>query len=220
MRFLTRVSVLAVIIFLLCQPCAWGEKKDKQLRESNEPILRQINFNIVPFLTAGKTTGKASEYLEYLSDNFADKILYGGGLSLYHHPHPRYAIGLNFEYLIKDIPETYLDPARGFQYSVSFIYFLRSMHKSRPYGRIDLGILSAKVPNYPQDGEDMDLGSHEVFRFGLGLFTFTSTFTNTRFELYYKRAFSEGHRIEDYFNYEIDFDAQCIGLEAAIGVAL
>jgi len=218
-RFIKTLS-LTMLALILCQPSVWGGKIDRLPEESSKPNVRQIKFNVVPFLTVAKTTGKASEYLEYLSDNFADKILYGGGVGFYYHPHPGYAVGLNVEYLVKDIPETDLDAARGFQYSGSFILFLRELHKAMPYLRAEFGVVTAKVPNYPQDGENMDLGSHPVIRLGFGLFAFTSSHTNTRIELYYKTAFSSGHRIEDFYSYKIDFNAECIGVELGVGIPL
>ncbi|UCD64590.1 MAG: hypothetical protein JSW34_03910 [Candidatus Zixiibacteriota bacterium] len=209
-----RILGLLILLLALLAPQVSGRKEDKPKMESKAANIRNIKINFVPFLTGGFVIGETARKIEDYGGAGTDKLLYGFGASLCYLPRPRFTVAVNLEYAYKELPGADIGTGRGWFYSGSFIYNLRTFAKRIPYLRFDAGMVSGK---WPRSGPDLKVGTHPYVRMGIGVFSFTAGSTNTRVEAYYIHAFSEGYEIEQLSDYEVDFNAQCLGVEFGVG---
>ncbi|UCG60849.1 MAG: hypothetical protein JSV52_11020 [Candidatus Zixiibacteriota bacterium] len=214
----TRTAAAIIISLVFIAIAAQAEVTDSSRTPSGVVYVSDVKLNLIPFISCGLVVGEAADYIEYLSNDVTDKLIYGGGMSLVYFPAPAVGLGLNIEYGLKTIPlgdET----GRGWFYSTSLIGNFRTEHRTTPYARIDFGFVTGKYPDY-YENIDLKLGTHPFLRFGLGMFSFLTGKLSIRTELYYMTAFSEGYEIEGLFNREIPFNASSFGVELGMGIPL
>ncbi len=206
-----QLSIVIVLALLTVAEGVLAGKRDKKPeKEKKEFVAKPMRYGITAFLTGGYTT-KDPKFHDYVGfQEVGDRLVYGGGLALEIYPKQTYALGLNVEYVFKQIPDTQLKDVKGMVFSGSFTYYTRILRRTMPYGKVSLGIASLSWPQF-DGGDDYDLGTHMVLRFGLGLFTHTGSFTNTRFEIYFNLMDSGGMELlEDYGPY--------VGVSVGFGV--
>ncbi|MEW6412806.1 MAG: hypothetical protein AB1483_10085 [Candidatus Zixiibacteriota bacterium] len=212
-----RTFVLAVALLLAAFNTVHAGKKDKPEIDTKPANIVDLKLNLAPFLTGGVVIGKTAELIDDFGGDDVDKALYGFGLSLTYYPQPRYGLQASIQRGYKTVPGEDVSNGQGWFYSVSGIYNLRTLTRSIPYARLDVGLFTAK---WPQSGPDLELGTYSFIRLGFGLFSYSSKSYNMRYELYYTRAFSKGRQIDDLWGYEVDFFGECIGIEFGIGIPI
>ena len=183
-------------------------------RSSNGLEAEDFRENLILFnLHAGFLTGDAADIIDALDDNPAEKILYGYGLSYERFLNLRTSIGINFEYLIKGIPESDGVSLKGKLFALNGSYYLTELKRSRPFLKVEYGRLNTSVGGIPLYNYDFDPVS--FFKIGLGLTSSTGKSTATRFELYYRKILSKD--IDTNYG-EMPFDITHIGMTFGLAI--
>lgn len=177
-----------------------------------------FKLNLVPYITSAVLAGEADQRLGELN-KFTSKLIYGFGTTVSYHNTPSWGLSLSAEYNFKNIPLEQEMTAKGWLFSLGVTYYSRTHVKAIPYARLDAGLVTAKLSDYFEDG-DLKLGTHPFLRLGFGMLTIMSSSLNTRFELYYKIAFSSRHDLDQLGGGDIGFDGKCVGLEVGVGFPL
>jgi len=211
MRF-SKITVILILLTALCV-CRGLASENDGSAETRTTEFRDLRLNLAPFINFGMVVGEASELIEEWGGSTTDKTLYGGGLSITYFLAQKIGVGLNSSYHRKPIPGDFTPHAHGWMYSGSLVYNLGPHKRTFPYVRGDVGALTASY-------KDRDLGTYTYIRLGAGIFSRSSSSVGMRFELFYQRAFSEGRTIEDLWNYDVDFMAECIAIEIGVAIPL
>ncbi|UCG60850.1 MAG: hypothetical protein JSV52_11025 [Candidatus Zixiibacteriota bacterium] len=210
MKRYVQLIVIPLLVLVVTQEVAAGKRDKRPEKVKKEFVAKPMKYGFTAFLTGGYTTKDPKFHDVTGFQEVGDRLVYGGGVSFEVYPKQVYAVGFSFEYLFKQIPETQLKDVRAVVYSGTFAYFPRVLRRTMPYGRVSLGFASLTWPEY-LGGDNMDMGTHMVFRLGIGLFTHTGSFTNTRFEVYYNLMSSDGlDLIKDYGPY--------LGVSIGVGI--
>lgn len=213
----TFVVVVALALLVASFNTVQAGKKDKPKVDSEPANVVDLKMNLVPFLKGAIVVGDAADLITQYGGENMDKVIYGFGVSVAYYPTPRYGIQAKIERAYKTLPGINVGNGNGWLYSIGGILNFRTLAKSTPYARCEVGRLTAKVPMV---GEDLGLGTYSFARIGLGLFAYTSKSVNMRYELYYTYAFSKGREIDLFGGYEIDFSGQWIGIEFGVGIPI
>ena len=199
------------------------DRRKRHPSPPKEARNREARLMLVPRLQGGLLVGEAADAFEGNDRGPQDKMFYGGGLSLEYYLRPASAVAVNFEAVWKSMPWEGISSVRTFTYSASWLYSFAPRSPSSVYLRPELGLISGSLPNYfptKRDGTtSYKLGTHLFFRLGVGLFAYTASATNTRFELFYKWVFTDGAELEQ-TGREIDANVQGIGIEFGFGIPL
>ena len=218
-RKLFSIVVLAIILLAVSAGDCAAYRKARKPKAPKPTKFIQAKFQLVPKLTGGFITGKPADYI----DKTWDKVFYGVGLAGEYHLNSQNAFALNFEITWKDIPFKDYSYIRMFTIGAGWLYRFAPEVRTSVYFHPEIGFISGTLPDYPLDplkGEDVKLGRHFYFRVALGLFRYTCTRVNNRAEIYYKAAFTKGHKMEQDESREIDFTTEGFGLELAVGIPL
>ncbi|MEW6412807.1 MAG: hypothetical protein AB1483_10090 [Candidatus Zixiibacteriota bacterium] len=211
-------TTLAIFLLLACGSISSAQDSTKSSTLFEPLTIRKTKLNLIPFLSAAMVVGEASQKIEQINNEFSERLLWSGGLSLVYHPKPVFSIGLNLEYFRKHLPGEW-EAIRGGIISGSLAIYSLKHVKSIPYVRIDFGIATGTLPDYSGD-DDLGLGTHTYGRAGVGVFIFRMKSISTRIELYYSIVFSGENKPEGLDGQEIGFDAERVGLEIGLGIPL
>lgn len=218
--------IIGIILIFLVVPVdnLRAYPRVKNNGEAKQVKIIWTRFQLVPKITGGFITGKPADYIEeYYRKNDWDKVFYGVGLAGEYYLNHQNALALNLEITWKDIPVKELSYVRMFSMGAGWLYRFAPEARTSVYFHPELGFISGILPDYPYsplDGADAKLGRHLYIRVALGLFRFTSTRVNNRAELYYKTAFTKGHKLEQDESREINFNCEGFGLELSVGIPL
>lgn len=218
-------ALVVIVALLLCPPVTNATRKEKRRHQKKHKAvkIKPIKFNVVPRVTGGFVIGDAADIARDFEDNFSSKLLYGVGVSFDYYPRVKYAIGFNTGISWKNIPNTDYRSLRAFTYSGSFTYKFKPKSKNSVYFKYETGFNSIKLPKYfssPSADSDLKFGTHLFIKFALGIFSYTTTSTNTRFEIYYQRIFTDGYRMEQGINQTIDINTDFIAVDLGVGISL
>lgn len=212
------VSIFILVLIILAGAtgdCLAYRKRGKQPNKK-PPRIFQTRFSLDLKLTGGFVVGGASDAIGKMEgDEWKYKMLYGGGLSLEYYYRPQYAVCFNVEALWKNLPGEGYGSIRIFTYSAAWMYRFTPKKYYSFYFRPELGLITGKAPDF-----NLGLGTHFFFRLGFGLFRYTSGWTNTRLEVYYKMASSSGYEVKWFGVHEVNYNAECICLEVGFGIPL
>jgi len=214
-RIATTITISLIFALGLCVSDGYAVRKKGERPPQKPAQIRDATLMLVPRLAVGFVVGKAGDYS---GERMQDKVVYGGAISLEYHLSRAHAVAFSFDVAAKDMNNYDLRTIRMFSYSVGWFYRFSPGKRRSGYIRPELGLIKGTLPDYY--GSDLDLGTHPYLRLGLGLFGYTSGRTNTRFEVFYKRAITSGHELDVMSGGEINFNAQEIGFELGLGVPL
>ncbi|MDH4156474.1 MAG: hypothetical protein OEW00_04265 [candidate division Zixibacteria bacterium] len=198
-------------------------KKEREARDRQEVPWQppRYGFAIVPGLGAGAVIGQASDAIDDFESGFKNKIFYGIGLGVEYYPRPASAFALNADIIWKDLPVDDLNAIRILEYSGSWLYRFRPEKRASFFARLTLGLASAKVTDIGGTGVSVSLDTRPFMRVSLGEYRHTTQGLSLRTEVYYQIVFTDGAEIKSFVgNYEVDFDANCIGLRLSLGIHL
>jgi hypothetical protein len=99
-------------------------------------------------------------------------------------------------------------------YSVGWFYRFAPEANRSLFVHPEFGFTSAKVT-----GANDDLKNHTYFKIGLGVFQYTASSFNVRFELNYRIVFSKGTNLDKYIDQIYD-NAEGIGLDLTFGIPI
>ena len=214
-RTAATIGLSLIIALGLCVSDGHAKRKKGERPPQKPAQIRDATLMIVPRLTAGSVIGKAGDYS---GDRLQDKIVYGAAISFEYHFSRAHAVGLNFDIVFKDMNNYNLNAIRMFSYSASYLFRFSPGKRRSGYLRPEIGFIKGTLPDY--FGRNLDLDTHPYLRLGLGIFDYTASRTNTRFEIFYKRVISSGHELDVLSGGEINFNAQEIGIEFGLGIPL
>lgn len=218
MRTQHLVTTLTIVFLLVCVSVSSAQDSTKSSTLFEPLTIGKTELNLIAFASGAMVVGEASKRIEQINNEFSERLLWSGGLSLVYHPKPVFSLGLNLEYFRKHLPGEW-EAIRGSILSASLAVYSLKHVKSIPYVRIDFGIATGKLPDYSQD-DDLGLGTHTYGRAGVGVFIFRMKSISTRIELYYSIVFSGENKPEGLNGQEIGFDAERVGLEIGFGIPL
>ena len=176
--------------------------------------IRHTDFMMVPKLTVGMLVGQVADRLRDFNDAYGELILIGGGISLERYLSRRLGFGLSLEALWRIGNGTSISPARLESVSGYGLYRFAPLNRSSLFAKCEIGSMSGQ---YSWTYGNRSLGRYPFIKIGAGHFFYTGPTNNARFELFYKTALSKGSSLPR-SGTEIEFNAACIGFEAAFGL--
>ena len=202
------VMTLLAILFIAGQSEAGRSRLSKPSERTFD--IRQTRYQVGAKFSTGVVIGEAADAVRKASGGFAEKLIYGFGLLGEYTLKPTMTLGIIAEIGWKTPLDVRDESIRLTSFGGSFSYRFSPGGRSSLYSRIEGGVL---MGTYPRDDNDADLGSHPYVRIGIGQVYHTGPVTSAQFELYYKRAFSDGYELEDGPIRVIPGDGECIGLD-------
>lgn len=205
MKFRTSTITLTVALLFACG--VFAQTGSSGRRVGKVPTESKYGLALRP--TAGVVLGKAADYF----DKFNERAFYGFGGSFEYRTSPHWILGANVEVIWKDMSAYHVDAIRMTAFSGSGMYRISNNPRKSAYLRGELGRLTG-------NWDSNDLGTYWFGRLGLGEYTRTGGKTATRFEIYYKKAFTDDNTVDVMGNHRLDGDAEGAGLEFAIMIDL
>jgi hypothetical protein len=191
----------------------------KAPREKPKTSVQIIHpkFALVAKLTAGILTGQAADTLE----GSKNTSVVGGGIAWEYSPRVPSRLGLNVELVYGRSHKVQFDDkdgkVRSLSYSGSWLYLFTPSQRSSFFGRAEFGF-SHLTPINP---DLVETQTHSFLRLGIGNSRYSGSSIATRFELYYKRLFTDGAKLTPTSpTSDIRFDTTYVGLEFSMSFAL
>lgn len=216
-RRLLQAGIIFGCCLLLSSPEAYAARKERKKSQKKDVMVVHTKFALVPKLTIGLLTGEAADKLE----GSKNTSVYGGGFTLEYSPRPPSRLGLNLELVYGQSHKVKFDnkngKVRSLSYSGSWLLMFAPQSRSSLFARAEFGFSDLKLIN-PDYYESQ---TKSFFRVGLGHSGHSGSRTVTRFELYYKRLFTDGAKLTSAsVSPDIDFDVSYIGLEFSMSFPL
>ena len=199
----SRFAVISVTLVLLCA-CAVSAQTGSSTKRIGK-TAEESRIGLAFRWTAGVVVGRAADYF----DKFNERAFYGMAGALEYRKSQRWIFGANVEVNWKDMSAFHVDAIRMTAFSGSGLFRMSRNPRKSAYARGELGRISGSW-------DSNDLGSYWFARLGIGEYTRTGGKTSTRFEIYYKKAFTDNKVVDLMGTYRIDGDGEGIGLEFAL----
>ena len=182
------------------------------------PTTTPHKLSIAPWFVGGVLTGGARKLIKPDTSGFTDKVLVGGGVSVYDFLSPKWAVGASFSLAWKDIPGTDWGPIRGISYSIGGLYDLYPFDRTSPYVRMDIGLDKVSFCNH--FGHTVDFGLHPFIELGTGMRMYPSGSTKLNFSLFLRYMPTNGHVIEGLGDRLVRFDTIYLGADIGLSFPL
>lgn len=203
----SRLTILSVAMLLLCASVVSAQMGSSET--SSDRSSGESRIGLAFRWTAGIVMGRAADYF----DKFNERAFYGAAGALEYRKSQRWIFGANVEVTWKGMSAYHVDAIRMTSLSGSGLFRMSRNPRKSAYARAELGRISGNWDSH-------DLGTYWFGRLGIGEYTRTGGITSTRFEIYYKKAFTDDRVIDLMGRYRIDGDGEGVGLEFALVVDL
>jgi hypothetical protein len=213
------LSTVMVLGFCFLSTTSQTRAVSKATHEKPKTSVQTIHskFALVAKLTAGVLTGQAADKLQ----GSKNTSVVGGGIAWEYSPRVPSRLGLNLELVYGRSHKVQFDDkdgkVRSLSYSGSWLYLFTPSKRSSFFGRAEFGF-SHLTPINP---DFVEAQTHSFLRLGIGHSRCSSSRIATRFELYYKRLFTDGAKLTPTSpTSDIRFDTTYVGLEFSMCFAL
>ncbi len=216
-RRLLQAGIIFGCCLLLSSPEADAARKEHKRKPKKEFEIIHTKFALVPKLTVGVLAGEAADELE----GSKNTSVYGGGFSLEYSPRPPSHLGLNLELVYGQSHKVKFDnkngKVRSISYSGSWLLLFAPSSRSSLFTRAAFGFSHLK----PLNPDYYESQTHSFLRIGLGHSQYSGSRTATRFELYYKRFFTDDAKLSSTPSaHPLGFNVSYVGLEFSMSFSL
>ena len=215
------ISLVMLSLIVLClgaadmSQAAIRKKKD---RPEKPVVIVPHKLSITPWVLGGSLTSESGSRADIGNKGLQNRILFGGGVSVRRSVSPTLGLGVNIGLSWKSIPNVDSGPFRAFSYSASAHLNPYPLSRTAPVFCMELGFSDIRYLNY--DGRTIDLDSHFMYSFGVGVLSYTRVGTTISFTLLYRVIQTNGYLAKDAGYYATRFDVTYIGLELGVSFPL